>query len=234
VLQEINLEVAPSEMVAVVGPTGAGKSTLLSLIPRFFDPQRGRVLIDGLDVRTLQLASLRAQIAIVSQQPLLFDGTIFANIAYGRKDASEDAVLRAADAALVTEFAQRLPDGWDTEVGEHGAALSGGERQRISVARALVRDAPILILDEPTSALDPEAELLLMDALRNLTAGRTTFVIAHRMSTVADADRVLVLDHGRIAEQGTHKELEQLSGGRYRSFLELQLRAATLTRCDTS
>jgi ABC-type multidrug transport system fused ATPase/permease subunit len=224
VLHGINLDVAPGQMVAVVGPTGAGKSSLLSLIPRFFDPQRGRVLIDSLDVRTLQLASLRAQIAIVPQEPLLFDGSIFENIAYGRKDATEEDVLRAAEAALVADFARRFPEEWDTEVGEHGGTLSGGERQRISIARALVRDAPILILDEPTSALDSESEQLLMEALRNLVVGRTTFVIAHRMSTVADADQVVVLDRGRIIERGTHEELAQIPGGRYRSLLELQLR----------
>jgi ABC-type multidrug transport system fused ATPase/permease subunit len=226
VLHDIEFEVEPAQVVAVVGPTGAGKSTLLSLIPRFFDPQRGRVLLDGRDARSLQLASLRSQLAIVPQEPLLFEGTIFENIAYGRSDASEDDVLRVARAALVDEFVRELPDGYETLLGERGASLSGGERQRVSIARALIRDAPILILDEPTSALDPVSERLLMDALANLLEGRTAFVIAHRMSTIARADHVLVLDRGRIVEHGTHKQLMRLTGGLYRSYLELQLDAA--------
>jgi ATP-binding cassette, subfamily B, bacterial len=223
VLHDVSLDVEPDQVVAVVGPTGAGKSTLVSLIPRFFDPQRGRVLVDGLDVRSLQLATLRAQIAIVPQEPLLFEGTIFENIAYGRSDATEREVMAAARAALVDEFVRRLPDGYETMLGERGASLSGGERQRISIARALVRDAPILILDEPTSALDPTSERLLMDALATLLEGRTAFVIAHRMSTIASADQVIVVDAGRIVERGTHAELVQLDGGLYRTYLELQL-----------
>ena len=223
VLHDIDLEVEPARVVAVVGPTGAGKSTLVGLIPRFFDPQDGRVLLDGLDVRGLQLASVRSQISIVPQEPILFEGTIFENIAYGKDDATEQEVAQAAEAALVDEFVQRLPDGYQTVVGERGGTLAGGERQRISIARALVRDAPILILDEPTSALDPRSELLLMQALRRLIAGRTTFVIAHRMSTVAGADEVLALDRGRLVERGTHEELLAVDGGLYRSFLDRQL-----------
>ena len=224
VLHEIELTVRPGELVAVVGPTGAGKSTLVSLIPRFFDPQRGRVLVDTLDVRRLQLHSLRSQIALVLQEPILFEGTIFDNIAYGRPGATEEQVRSAAEAALVAEFVGRLPDGYHTPVGERGSTLSGGERQRISIARALVRNAPILILDEPTSALDAASEHLLLQALRNLMEGRTTFVIAHRMSTVAGADQVIVLDGGRIVETGSHEQLLRVADGRYRSFLELQLR----------
>jgi ABC-type multidrug transport system fused ATPase/permease subunit len=225
VLHDVSLDVPPGQIVAVVGPTGAGKSSLVSLIPRFFDPQEGRVLVDGRDVRTLELASLRAQIAIVPQEPLLFDGTIFENIAYGRSGATGEEVMAAAKAALVDDFVAALPDGYGTELGERGARLSGGERQRISIARALVRDAPILILDEPTSALDPLSERLVMGALDNLLAGRTAFVIAHRMSTIARSDQVLVVDAGRIVERGTHAELMALAGGLYRSFLDVQLRS---------
>jgi ABC-type multidrug transport system fused ATPase/permease subunit len=223
VLHAIDLEAKPAETVAIIGPTGAGKSTLVSLIPRFFDPQRGRVIVNGIDVRRLELGSLRASIAIVPQDPLLFEGTIFENIAYGRPGASEEDVLSAAEDAVVDEFVRRLPAGYDTAVGERGATLSGGERQRISIARALVRGAPILVLDEPTSSLDPASERLLMRALGRLVDGRTTFVIAHRMSTIANADQVIVLDRGRIVEHGTHDELLRLRDGLYRSFLELQL-----------
>jgi ATP-binding cassette subfamily B protein len=221
VLRDIELVAAAGETVALVGPTGAGKSTLAGLVPRFFDPQRGKVAVDGVDVRTLQLRSLRAQTAIVPQEPILFEGSIFENIAYGRPEATEADVFVAAEAALVDEFVHRLPEGYDTVVGERGATLSGGERQRVSIARALVRDAPILILDEPTSALDPRSERLLLEALENLLTGRTAFVIAHRMSTVAGADQVVVLDRGRIVEHGTHNELMRIPGGLYRSFRTL-------------
>jgi subfamily B ATP-binding cassette protein MsbA len=219
VLHDVSLDVEAGQVVAIVGPTGAGKSTLVSLIPRFFDPQRGRVLVDGRDVRSLQLASLRSQVAIVPQEPLLFEGTIIENIAYGRIEADEHEVLRAARTALVDDFVRALPDQYETVLGERGASLSGGERQRIAIARALLRDAPILILDEPTSALDPVSERILMDALRSLFVGRTALVIAHRMSTVAGADQVLVVDRGRIVERGTHDELRQLDDGLYRSYL---------------
>jgi subfamily B ATP-binding cassette protein MsbA len=225
VLRDIELEAKPGQVVAIVGPTGAGKSTLVSLIPRFFDPQRGHVLLDGADVRWLRLASVRSQIAIVPQEPILLEGSIRENIAYGSESASDADVMRAAETALVEEFVSRLPDGYETMVGERGASLSGGERQRISIARALVRNAPILILDEPTSSLDPRSERLLMEALSNLLVGRTCFVIAHRMSTIVGADQVLVLDRGRIVERGTHQQLMTVEQGLYRSFLELQLGA---------
>jgi len=228
VLHGIDLEARPGEMVAVIGPTGAGKSTLVSLIPRFFDPQRGRVSIDGTDITRFRLASLRENVAIVPQEPILFEGTIFENIAYGRRGATEDDVVQAAVDALVDDFVRRLPDGYETVVGERGATLSGGERQRVSIARALVRQAPILILDEPTSGLDPASERLLMQALERLVEGRTTFVIAHRMSTIAKADQVVVLDRGRIVERGTHEELMRVDDGVYRSFLELQVASPRL------
>jgi ATP-binding cassette subfamily B protein len=228
VLHDVDFQVEPGEMVAVVGPTGAGKSSLVSLIPRFFDPRRGRVLVDDRDVRAIQLRSLRSQIAMVLQQPILFEGTIRENIAYGRPGATDADVLAASRAALVDDFVERLPDGYDTVIGERGGTLSGGERQRVSIARALVRDAPILILDEPTSGLDPASEHLLIAALSNLIAGRTTFVIAHRMSTIVSADRVLVIDRGRIVEQGSHADLMEVPGGLYRLFLDLQVQSPPL------
>jgi ATP-binding cassette subfamily B protein len=228
VLHDVDFHVQSGEMVAVVGPTGAGKSSLVSLIPRFFDPRRGRVVVDDRDVRAIQLRSLRSQIAMVLQEPILFEGTIRENIAYGRPGATDAEVLAAARAALVDDFVQRLPDGYDTVIGERGGTLSGGERQRVSIARALVRDAPILILDEPTSGLDPASEHLLIEALSNLIVGRTTFVIAHRMSTIVSAHRVLVIDRGRIVEQGSHAHLMELPDGLYRLFLELQLQSPPL------
>jgi subfamily B ATP-binding cassette protein MsbA len=233
-LRGISLVAEPGEIIALVGPTGAGKTSLVSLIPRFLDPDKGRVLIDGTDIRSVQLHSLRSSVALVLQEPILFEGTIFDNIAYGKPQASREEVIAAAEAALVGDIVNRLPDGYQTRVGERGATLSGGERQRISIARALVRDAPILILDEPTSGLDPQSELLLMEALGRLIAGRTTFVIAHRMSTVRRANRVVVLDHGQIAEQGTHEELVELKNGMYRSFLELQVGAQARAPIDRS
>jgi ABC-type multidrug transport system fused ATPase/permease subunit len=227
VLHEISLTAKPGEVVALVGPTGSGKSTLVSLIPRFFDPQRGSVSVDGLDVREMALESLRSQVAVVLQEPIVFDATVYDNIAYGRPGATENEVLGAARMALVDEFVREMPGGYQARLGERGASLSGGERQRISIARALVRNAPMLILDEPTSALDPVSERELLQALRTLMHGRTTFVIAHRMSTVSGANQVLVLDHGRIVERGSHEQLMSIRMGLYRSFLEAQLGHAT-------
>jgi len=221
ILRSVSLDVSAGETIALVGPTGAGKSTLVSLIPRFFDPTAGRVLIDGRDIREVQLASLRQQVALVLQEPFLFPLTIAENIAYGRPGASRAEVEAAARAANADAFISRLPDAYDTVIGERGATLSGGERQRISIARALLKDAPILILDEPTSALDAETERLIMEALRNLVRGRTTFIIAHRLATIRHADRIVVLRDGTIAESGSHEEL-MACHGTYARYLSLQ------------
>jgi ATP-binding cassette subfamily B protein/subfamily B ATP-binding cassette protein MsbA len=207
VLHDITFSATPGEMVALVGLTGAGKTTLVSLIPRFFDATAGRVLIDGVDVRHFRVRSLREKIAIVLQDPVLFSGTIAENLRYGRLDATRAEIEEAARAAHAHEFIARLPKGYDTEIAEAGGGLSGGERQRLSVARAILKDAPILILDEPTSSLDAISEEIVFAALRRLRAGRTTIVIAHRLSTVRDADRILVLDGGKIAAQGRHEAL---------------------------
>ncbi len=207
VLQDITFVARPGEMVALVGLTGAGKTTLVSLLPRFYDPTAGRVLVDGIDLRRFPLRELREKIAIVLQDPVLFSGTISDNVRYGRLDATDAEVEQAARAAHAHEFVSRLPRGYQTEIAEAGGGLSGGERQRLSVARAILKNAPILILDEPTSSLDAISEEIVFTALRRLRAGRTTIVIAHRLSTVRDADRILVLDGGRIAAQGRHEEL---------------------------
>jgi ATP-binding cassette subfamily B protein/subfamily B ATP-binding cassette protein MsbA len=207
VLRNVSLEVFPGETVAIVGPTGAGKTTLVNLIPRFFDPWEGRVLLDGRDVRDVQLKSLRRQIALVLQEPYLFPLTIAENIGLGRPDATRWDIEQAARAANLQDFIEQLPEGYDTLLGQRGATLSGGERQRLAIARALLRDAPIVILDEPTSALDSATEALVLEALGRLMQGRTTLLIAHRLSTVRAADRIVVLQHGRIVETGTHADL---------------------------
>ena len=207
VLTRVSFEARPGEMVALVGLTGAGKTTVASLIPRLFEPRGGRVLVDGIDVGRYALHSLRARIALVPQEPVIFTGTIADNIRYGRLDASDADVEAAARAAHLDSFVERLPSRYRTEVAEAGASLSGGERQRIGIARALLKDAPILILDEPTSSLDAISEEAVFDALRRLRAGRTTLVIAHRLSTIRDATRILVLHEGRLVAQGTHDEL---------------------------
>jgi len=211
VLHGITFEAKPGEMVALVGLTGAGKTTLVSLIPRFYDPSEGQVLVDGVDVRQYQLRSLRERIAIVLQDPVLFSGTIADNLRYGRLDATREEIEAAARAAHAHDFISRLPLGYDTQVAEAGGSLSGGERQRLSVARAILKDAPLLILDEPTSSLDAISEEIVFAALKRLRAGRTTIVIAHRLSTVRDADRILVLDGGQIAAEGRHDELLKTS-----------------------
>jgi subfamily B ATP-binding cassette protein MsbA len=212
-LSDISLKIAPGETIALVGPSGSGKTSLVNLIPRFYAPSTGRLFIDGHDITTLTVASLRQQIALVSQDILLFDDTIAANIAYGAMaDAPRDAVERAAMAANALEFIRALPLGFDTVVGEQGLRLSGGQRQRIAIARAVLKNAPILILDEATSALDSESERMVQAALDSLIEGRTTLVIAHRLSTIEHADRIVVLDAGRIIETGTHAQLLAADG----------------------
>jgi len=221
ILRDINLEVRSGEVLAVVGSSGAGKSTLVHLIPRFFDVTAGRLLIDGRDVRDTTLASLRSQIGVVTQETVLFNDTLRNNIAYGQPQVSQKTVEAAASAALAHDFITELPSGYDTIIGERGVRLSGGERQRIAIARALLKNAPILILDEATSALDSESESLVQAALQNLMTGRTVFVIAHRLSTVRRADRIVVLENGTITDIGAHEQLMQKLGT-YRRLYDLQ------------
>ncbi|HZR65222.1 MAG TPA: ABC transporter ATP-binding protein [Terriglobales bacterium] len=229
VLRNINLEVIAGEILALVGSSGAGKSTLVSLVPRFFDVTSGRITIDGHDVRDVSLASLRSQIGVVTQETVLFNDTLRNNIAYGQPGVSQKEVEAAARAALAHDFICKLPAGYETVIGEKGVRLSGGERQRIAIARALLKNAPILILDEATSALDSESEALVQSALQNLMAGRTVVVIAHRLSTVRRADRIVVLENGRITDTGSHEELMQKLGT-YRRLYDLQFVDVELPR----
>ena len=224
-LTDVSMSVRPGETVALVGSSGSGKTSLVNLVPRFYEPTAGRLFIDGHDITTLTLASLRSQIALVSQDVLLFDDSIAANIAYGAMtDTPQDAIERAAAAAHALEFIRALPQGFDTEVGENGIRLSGGQRQRIAIARAILKDAPLLILDEATSALDSESERQVQAALDTLMQGRTTIVIAHRLSTIEHADRIVVLDQGRIVEEGSHAAL-LARGGVYAKLHRLQFAA---------
>ncbi|MCP4347914.1 MAG: ATP-binding cassette domain-containing protein [Desulfobacterales bacterium] len=221
VLKNINLDVGTGEILALVGMSGGGKTSLVNLIPRFYDVSKGSILIDGTDIRKASIDSLRSQIAIVTQDTILFNDTIRNNIAYGNMNASDEAIENAAKAAYAYEFIQSFPDKFDTVIGELGGRLSGGEKQRICIARALLKDAPILILDEATSALDTESEMLVQKALENLMKGRTTFVIAHRLSTISYAHRIIVIVGGRIVEQGKHEELIAL-GGEYSKLYQMQ------------
>jgi subfamily B ATP-binding cassette protein MsbA len=206
-LHNISLTIQPGEVLALVGPSGAGKSTLFNLIPRFYDPTDGQISLDGMDLRVVTLASLRSQIGLVPQETQLFSGTVRENIRYGKLDASDDELAAAARAANAEEFIQNLPEGYDTKVGERGVKLSGGQRQRIAIARAILKDPRILLLDEATSSLDSESEGLVQEALERLMRNRTTVVIAHRLSTVQNADRIAVLEQGHLVELGTHSEL---------------------------
>jgi subfamily B ATP-binding cassette protein MsbA len=224
-LDDVSLDVRPGETVALVGPSGSGKSSLIHLLPRFYHPDAGRITLDGHDLESLTLESLRRQISLVSQNVVLFNDSIANNIAYGRgKDVSQDAIIAAARAAHAMEFIESLPRGLDTEIGENGARLSGGQRQRLAIARAILKDAPILLLDEATSALDTESERVVQAALESLMHGRTTIVIAHRLSTIEKADRIVVMSQGRIVEIGTHRELLD-GGGVYAGLHRLQFAA---------
>lgn len=231
VLKEVNFHVKAGEMIGLVGHSGAGKTTLINLLCRFYDVTEGRILVDGIDVRNIRVRDLRSQIGVVLQDPFLFSGTILDNIAYAKRDAAREEVIRAAKAANAHEFIMKLPDGYDSQVGERGGRLSGGERQRVSIARAILCDPKILILDEATSSIDTQAESQIQQALTRLVKNRTTFAIAHRLSTLRQADRLIVLDDGKIAEMGTHDELIERRGV-YRRLVEIQQELSTMKAVD--
>jgi ABC-type multidrug transport system fused ATPase/permease subunit len=207
VLHDVDLQIEPNQMIAIVGGTGAGKSTILSLVPRFYDPTSGSVMVDGRDVREIKKKSLRAQIGIVLQDTLLFSTTIRENIAYGRSDATDDEIIDAAKRAQADDFIRQLPNGYASTVGERGGQLSVGQRQRIGIARAFLKNAPVLLLDEPTSALDPTTEAAIMETIKELMRGRTTLIATHRLATIHDVDRIVVVERGRVVEQGRGPEL---------------------------
>jgi ATP-binding cassette, subfamily B, bacterial len=221
-LTDFSLAVKPGEVVALVGPSGAGKSTVFQLLLRFYDPKAGAVEIDGVDVRSADLSALRERFALVSQDPVIFSGSVAENVRYGKLEASDTEVRAACDAAHVTEFALSLPNGLDTELGERGVRLSGGQRQRVAIARAILADRPVLLLDEATSALDAESEVLVTDAIERLARRHTTLIIAHRLSTVQSADRIIVIDNGRVQADGTHAALMH-SSPLYSRLASLQL-----------
>ena len=223
ILKNVSLTIEPGQIAAFVGPTGAGKTTIISLLPRFYETSSGSIRIDGEDVKEFKLKSLRRQLGFVLQETLLFRAPIWQNIAYGRPSATREEVIAAAQLANAHEFIEEMPDGYDTMVGERGVTLSGGQRQRIGIARAVIRDAPILILDEPTSGLDAASEAVVFDALHRLMAGRTCIVITHRLATIRNAHVIFVLKDGRIVERGTHEELLR-GGGLYLNLYETQFR----------
>lgn len=223
IISDLSLRIEPGQLAALVGPTGAGKTTIVSLLPRFYDNNAGEIRIDGTDIRQFKQKSLREQISFVLQETLLFRATVAENIAYGKPNATREEIIRAAKLANADEFIDRMPDGYDTMIGERGVTLSGGQRQRVTIARAIIRDSPILILDEPSAGLDAESEKLVFDALENLMEGKTSIVIAHRLATVRRANVIFVVDQGRVVEQGTHEELLK-NGGLYSRLYELQFR----------
>jgi subfamily B ATP-binding cassette protein MsbA len=223
ILKDVSFRIEPGQVAALVGPTGAGKTTIISLIPRFYDPSSGVVKIDGIDVRSLEQKSLREQISFVLQETLLFHGSIWNNIAYGKPDSSPEEVVRAAEVANAHEFIEKLPHGYGTMVGERGVMLSGGQRQRIAIARAVIRNTPVLIMDEPSSGLDSASEKLVFEALDRLMEGKTSLVIAHRLSTIRRADVIFVVRDGMIVERGNHNQLMK-TGGLYSQLYELQFR----------
>jgi ATP-binding cassette, subfamily B, bacterial len=223
ILEDVSLRIEPGQLAALVGPTGGGKTTIVSLLARFYEFSSGQIRIDGQDIRRFKIKSLRQQISFVLQESLLFRAPVWENIAYGKPEATHDEIIRAAKLANAHEFIEQMPEGYDTMIGERGVTLSGGQRQRITIARAIIRNAPILILDEPSSGLDPAAEKLVFDALGNLMEGRTSIVIAHRLATVRRADVIFAIDNGRVVESGTHSELLDL-GGLYSHLHGLQFR----------
>ena len=227
-LKDVNFKIKAGQLVGLVGTTGGGKSTIVSLIPRFYDPSSGVVKIDGVDIREYKFHAMRDQIGYVLQETVLFEGTVRDNIAYGHEGATEQQILEAAKLANADEFIARMPHGYDTMVGERGETLSGGQRQRIGIARAVIRNNPILILDEPTAALDTESERLVIEALERLMKGRTVITIAHRLSTIRDANKIIVLKEGVVAEEGTHDELVA-RGGMYAELYRIQFSAPPAT-----